>query len=165
MIKNEIENETKQLINNTVVNPSDNIISQNYPFDILNKNISKKSDIYENDKIKNENTELNLADPQNINLETKEKIWNRANNNPDSVIRGTEVRIHPFPHDITKEEIFDNFSVLGDIIDMRIIPIKNIKKNEKNSCECLIRFSDLDTTERVLQLNNAKFDVINFFIF
>jgi len=155
-----------------------------------------------NDQIQNDKNEIKQDCNLNINVNSLEKIkdeeiedlrilkfkepiqsiypWEYASVFPETVIKGTEVRIYPFPNDITKEEIYENFNIIGDIIDIKIYPLN--KENElvdenshktqaeqsdekykyddkSNFCECLVRFKTLDVIDKIFKLSNAKFDV------
>ncbi len=114
-------------------NEQENSISPNQEFQDINFVIVKKDniDISSIDSMKlnikstkeqqkvNESLEFS---PDNLYLNEKHP-WDFANSYPERVIKGTEVKIYPFPNDITKEEIYDNFKILGEIIDVNIIPL------------------------------------------
>lgn len=69
-----------------------------------------------------ENSERLLMEKSN-NASKNIEPWEIAAHFPESVFKGTEVKIYPFPTDINKEEIYENFNVLGEIIDINIKPV------------------------------------------
>lgn len=178
--------------NNQNTYPNNNIFINNSENSLLIPQAVNFENIQKNLIINNNEDKPQIENPSNLQIGKDDyEPWDYANNHPEEVIQGTEVIIYPFPDDITKQEIYDNFSILGDIIDIRIYPMKKNSKNIKSSdeirsknikrletdlalnedkasssqidqemCECLVRFKDIENTQRVLKLTNARFDVI-----
>ncbi len=172
-----MENNTKSDNNNIIITNEINNLKFNIDDNSIDIPITKI-------KVNNHcDDDIDIVKKNNFEIKTKKiEPWEYAENFPDSIIKGTLVRVYPFPNDITKEEIYDNFKVLGEIIDIDIFPLNKNKKlkneNSKNSyngknssnksenknenldfSECIIRFKELENVEKIVKLTNAKFDV------
>jgi hypothetical protein len=124
------ENFAKEPVSKTAneesnVSPTQNINDINAERNNLKKSLNNDStNPYLNSEnilnVDKEDSEGLLFDKTNV---TKIEPWEIASTFPESVVKGTEVKIYPFPNDITKEEIYENFNLLGEIVDINIKPI------------------------------------------
>lgn len=89
----------------------------------------------EEEEEKEEKIRYSPSSSFDINPNYFELPWNRAENNPNIIIKGTEIKVLPIPKLSTQSSLYSFFKNFGDIIGIEI--------PEKNKSIAYIRFSSL----------------------
>lgn len=83
--------------------------------------------------------------------------WNRVDNNPDIIQKGTEIKLFPIPEEITKAHLYSLLKEYGDIIGI------DCPQREKQVA--YIRFSATEPVKELLSLRKIKIDDNNVTIY